>query len=178
MRDNLSPKRENSFYLFLFLCLSIFGTNACLQRQDENKPNAYASVETIKLRHPKGLNLKIAKDISYAQEENGYWMRPSDMGATRYAVNFTLALHQHEDLPKEVWESKKRAIGDRTIFYRYNDHQAGGASDDEIIRTTEAYEQIPNGYIFYQQGTPETHFEKHKFDLLWHVVERTRLSTE
>jgi hypothetical protein len=165
--------RKNNLYPVLFLCLLIFGANACLQRQDENKPNRYASIETVKIRHPKGLNLEIAKDISYTEGENGYQMRPPDMGSVRYAINFTLAAHQNEDLPKEIFGLKKRAIADRAIFYRYNDQEAGGASGDEIIRTLEAWEQIPNGYIFYEQGTPETHFEKHKFDLLWHVIERT-----
>jgi len=148
--------------------IALFLVSGC---QPPPKPNRYAPESKKEVQHPNKLILKIAESLRPVQTERGFSIKPQEKLALRYAINFSVAVYSDENTPLETSQLVRRAIGNRVIMFRQSDGQAGGASGDEIIRTLTAQEKIPNGYILYEQETPETQFAAHNFDLLWHVAD-------
>jgi hypothetical protein len=153
--------------LFCVVLISLVFAASC----SPQKPNRYVAESKKEVQHPNKLILKIAESLRPIETERGFSINPQEKLALRYAINFSVSVYSNRDAQPETSQFARRAIGNRVILFRQSDEPASGASGDEIIRKLTAWEKIPNGYILYEQSTPETHFAEHDFDLLWHVAE-------
>ncbi len=162
-------KIRNSRSIFLVAFLMLTSCSAPI----ENSPNRYTNQSKKEIKHLNGLTIKTTPTLSVSEDANGFLILPKETFNARYSISLRVSLNLNQTPPASDAQTKHRQLTARKISYQLSKAQAGGASGDEIIYNLQAWEIIPNGFILYEQETPESHFGEHRFDALWSVLENT-----
>ncbi len=169
MRQNFQMRKiKNSRAILLVLSLMLTSCSLPI----ENSPNHYANQSKKEIKYQNGLTIKLPPPLSVFEDENGFRISPNETENVRYSIDLSVSVYLNQVPPSDS-QTQRKQIGGREIFYRRTQGEAGGASGDEIIYNLKAWEIITNGFILYEQNTPESHFNEHRFDALWYVLENT-----
>jgi hypothetical protein len=149
------------FYLFTFAAIGC--TTTPPQKAQENMR------EYI---HPNGLVIKLDKDFSAKENENGFIVEPADGSNqnVRFPIEVKISLNKGKEFPNDD-SLKRKDVGNRKISYR-TEKDDGGSGGEAYSFT--GFEKISDGYIKYSQ-TIQSKYSEPDFQTIWETIENTSL---
>ncbi len=122
--------------------------------------------------HPNGLVVRLNKDFSAKENENGFTVEPLDGSNenVRFPIEIKISLHKGKEFP--IADSLKRKdAGNRKISYQ-TEKDDGGSGGETYSFT--GFEKISEGYIEYSQ-TVQSKYSEPDFQTIWETIENTSL---
>lgn len=149
------------------LCLLTFAAIGCM-----TAPQQKAQENTREYVHTNGLAVKLNKDFSAKENDNGFIVEPSDGSNqnVRFPIVIQISLYKGEEFPNAD-SLKRKDVGNRKISYRTEKDDGGSGGETYSFA---GFEKISDGYIEYSQIV-QSKYSEPDFQMIWETIENTFL---
>lgn len=173
MFTNVTRTLKQAAFLSKIIILALLSlvafTTACLTSAQQNKD----SQPMKEFKHSNGLTVRVPESFIVGQSgEKLYVTAPKEAPGSRASSSIHIELRKDESLPDEAKSARTYSVSNRIIYYSYED--GGGGSGGAVYLVT-AWEEVPNGYIFYDYTEQPEEFDSPSYEFCWQVIKGTSI---